>query len=69
MEQHSKKIHLNCTDCDYSSISESRLKTHVETVHQKARTHNCVQCEKSFSQKGNLNTHVKGFCKGLLQKN
>ena len=68
MEQHSKKIHLNCTDCDYSSIWEKRMKIHVETVHQKARTHKCDQCKKSFSQNRHLNTHIKGFCKGFPQK-
>ena len=58
MEQHSKKIHLNCTDCDYSSIWEKRMKIHVETVHQKARTHKCDQCKKSFSQKRHLSGSV-----------
>ena len=68
MVQHAQKIHLNCADCDYSSISESRLKIHLETVHQKARTHKCDQCQKSFSRKGALNTHIKGYCKGFHQK-
>ena len=39
----------NCTDCDYTSIWERKLKIHVETVRQKGfqqkiKAHKCQDC-------------------------
>ena len=59
MEKHAKKIHLNCTVCDYTSVFEKKLKIHVETVHQKAiKAHKCQDCNTIFSTKPNLSRHV-----------
>ena len=47
---------VRCDVCQKVLSSKSKLRTHVENVHEKTR-HKCDQCEKEFSDRCSLRRH------------
>ena len=62
MAKATKKI--KCSICD-KKIVQSRLKLHVETVHEGIKNHQCQFCDKKFGQSDNLKRHVKIVHEGI----
>ena len=62
---HKSKVHgkkskkFQCTVCDLQCPNRSKLKTHIEEVHEKIKV-SCPQCQKLFS-KGGLRNHIKYY--------
>ena len=65
LRKHKSKVHgkkeskYQCTVCDLQCPNRSKLKTHIEEVHEKRKVP-CPQCNKSFS-KGGLRNHIKYY--------
>ena len=62
---HKKSVHgkteqrFQCSVCDLVCPNRSKLKTHIEEVHEKRKVP-CPQCHKMFS-KGGLRNHIKYY--------
>ena len=62
---HKSKVHgkkskkFQCTVCDLQCPNRSKLKTHIEEVHEKIKV-SCPHCQKLFS-KGGLRNHIKYY--------
>ena len=54
IELETMKTRFKCEECDFSSIIESDLKIHVETLHQ----HLCKHCSCSFAGEKKLKNHM-----------
>ena len=63
MAKVSKK--LNCHICDKKFPKQSKLKKHVETVHEGIKNHQCEICVKKFGRLSDLNRHVKEVHDGV----
>ena len=67
--KHKRLIHGNreiernhkCNRCDKSFHYASRLKSHIDFVHEGLRLHKCNFCEKSFSVSAKLRRHVESL--------
>ena len=55
------KLHEHvCTYCEGVAFEYAgKLKTHIETVHEKRRDHACPHCPSAFGVKSSLKTHIK----------
>ena len=53
-----------CASCVSRFKRKDHLKTHVETVHEKARNYACNLCERRFGQKFHLAIHVSAVHEG-----
>ena len=59
MEQREHKCPY-CPGVAYQT--ESNLKTHIKTVHEKRRDHACPYCKGvAFGEKGNLKAHISAI--------
>ena len=47
-----------CEDCDYIFSIESKLKTHVASVHGGKKPFKCEVCDYTCALKGNLKKHI-----------
>ena len=65
MRQHYKRIHkakdYQCDQCKKEFESSSRLRIHVQIVHEGQKKYCCTFCEKYFSYNGLLKKHVMSF--------
>ena len=47
-----------CDKCERSFFEVSKLKKHIEAVHEGIRHHQCNQCHKFYSEKSELRIHI-----------
>lgn len=55
LRTHSVKGPQKCVDCDKIFVN---LRSHIQMVHQKIRTHLCRICDKAFGKKSGLDRHI-----------
>merc|ERR1712018_374705 len=53
-----KKPH-KCSFCEVAFSQKTKLKFHIESVHEGKKPHKCSACDAAFSQKGHLIRHIK----------
>ena len=58
--------HFKCSNCDYKSPVENKLKRHFNAVHLKIKDFACWQCSFRSSYKAHLYTHMKSIHKGIF---
>ena len=54
-----QRKNTKCTLCSKNFRSNSHLKRHVDSVHEKLKKHECDICEKKYYQKSHLKEHVQ----------
>ena len=48
---------FECKDCNRNFTTNSNLKKHIATIHQKVRNFKCDICNKTFTNRTNLKVH------------
>ena len=52
------KVRYSCNQCEYEATTQSNLKKHIESDHEKIR-YSCNQCEYEATTQSNLNKHIE----------
>ena len=55
---------IKCRICDKKFV-QSKLKRHVQTVHEGIKHHQCQFCDKKFGQPEDLKKHVETAHEGI----
>ena len=63
LRNHKDTIHLGikrhkCKDCEFGTVSQSKLEDHINQVHLKIKPYKCNTCDKSFSRSSHLKGHI-----------
>ena len=64
LKQNIKVVHgpkkFECDLCDYKPTTKSHLKSHINCVHLKDKSHKCDMCSYATASKSVLRRHVNG---------
>ena len=67
-KKHIKCVHecqkQKCKFCEKEFPTDSKMKKHVESVHEGLKQYKCRQCDKAFGDDGNLKRHIKSVHEG-----
>ena len=55
---------FQCSDCGSTFSSQSNLKLHIDSIHEKKKPWLCSECGDSFSTQNNLKRHISTVHKG-----
>ena len=59
-----KETKFNCSQCDFKSNYQRKVKLHEATVHNIGKTFLCKPCNKEYTSKAGLSIHIKIAHKG-----
>ena len=57
-----------CEICPFGAWKQSRLKTHIDAVHEKKKNFVCKECGRAFAAKGGLQSHEKSVHENIKDK-